>query len=451
MTSKPSYEDLAAEISDLKAELENCKKAEWFHKRSRERYDELIQNVSSIILRLDTDGKITFLNRHGQNLLGFTEEELLGKNLIGTIVPTTDSTGKDLTEMFRELLCNPELYLTNENENVKKNGERVWVAWTNAVIRDDTDSVVEILCIGNDISGRIEAEQALKKAYGEMERRVDERTEELLEKNSALKQEIEIRRKVESELRYAKMQAESANQIKSEFLANMSHELRTPLHHVLMYSRFGVEKSYKPKKQLVHYFENIRNSGEKLRTLLDDLLNLTYLEDDRVDFDMSTCDLVKAAELGIVEHQKKLREKEIDIILKPPDIDTSLVCDFNQIRQVFRKLISNAIKYTPNRNTVSISFSKTSVEYTKSVDETLEIPAIAAHVRDGGIGIPEDELETIFDKFHQSSITKTGAGGKGLGLSICRLIINAHHGRIWAENNPDLGATFSFALPYTPV
>jgi two-component system cell cycle sensor histidine kinase/response regulator CckA len=127
-------------------------------------YREIVHSANSVILRLDTQGNVTFINQFGQNFFGYAEDEILGKNVIGRIVPETDSAGKDLAVMIREIGRHPEKYAINENENIRRNGERVWLAWTNRAIRDKSGRVTEVLCIGNDITQRKFAENALRES-----------------------------------------------------------------------------------------------------------------------------------------------------------------------------------------------------------------------------------------------------------------------------------------------
>ncbi|RZB36500.1 MAG: hypothetical protein SRB2_01996 [Desulfobacteraceae bacterium Eth-SRB2] len=110
---------------------------------------------------MDTRGTITFFNEFAQDFFGYSENEVLGKNVVGTIVPKTETTGRDLSEMIYDIGVRPQRYATNENENMRKNGERVWVAWTNKAIKDNYGNTTEILCIGNDITERKHAEKAL--------------------------------------------------------------------------------------------------------------------------------------------------------------------------------------------------------------------------------------------------------------------------------------------------
>mgnify|MGYP000107824263 CR=1 FL=1 len=117
--------------------------------------------------------------------------------------------------------------------------------------------------------------------------------------------------------------------------------------------------------------------------------------------------------------------------------------DSTRIIQVIYNLVSNSIKFTPEGKKITISFEQAALP--GSFKE--EIPALAVIVQDEGVGIPQNELSKVFDKFFQSSKTKTGAGGTGLGLAICMEIVKEHKGKIWAENNPSGGAKFTFIIP----
>ncbi len=145
-------------------EEEKRKQAEKALKASEEKYRELVETANSIILRMDDSGKVTFFNEFAQRFFGYSEEEMIGKNVVGTIVPEIESTGRDLREMIRDIAANPGDYAININENVRRNGERVWVAWTNKPILGDNGHVKEILCIGNDITERKHAEEALRES-----------------------------------------------------------------------------------------------------------------------------------------------------------------------------------------------------------------------------------------------------------------------------------------------
>ncbi len=164
-----SKEQLINELVVLRRRIAELETSETAHKRAVEalrgseaRYRELVQNANSIILRMDAQGHITFFNEFAQSFFGYAEDEILGQNVVGTIVPRTESSGRDLAAMIENVRQRPERYTSNENENIRRNGERVWVAWTNKATFDDEGHIAEILCIGNDITERKQAEEALR-------------------------------------------------------------------------------------------------------------------------------------------------------------------------------------------------------------------------------------------------------------------------------------------------
>ena len=145
-------------------EITGRKETERALRQSEARYRELVQNANSIIFRRDPTGKVTFFNEFAQDFFGYTEDEIVGRNVVGTIVPETDSAGRNLAEMIADIGLRPHDYSSNQNENTKKNGERVWIAWTNKAIFDKDGNISEILCVGNDITERKRAERALRES-----------------------------------------------------------------------------------------------------------------------------------------------------------------------------------------------------------------------------------------------------------------------------------------------
>ncbi len=112
-------------------------------------YKTIVENANSIILLMDTKGRITFINQFGQRFFGYYEKDLLGKSVIGTIVSEKNLSGKDLVKMISDIVDNPQRYSVNENENMRSNQERVSILWTNKAIIGYDGSIQEILCIGN--------------------------------------------------------------------------------------------------------------------------------------------------------------------------------------------------------------------------------------------------------------------------------------------------------------
>jgi signal transduction histidine kinase len=233
----------------------------------------------------------------------------------------------------------------------------------------------------------------------------------------------------------AKESAVASDMAKSEFLANMSHELRTPMHGILSFSKFGIEKIDKVEKEkLLVYFKQIDSSAKRLMTLLDNLLDLSKLESEGFKYTFKKEKLSKCIENAIKDMSGLITSKNIKISFKKLKFDDTMEFDVSKLLQVFRNLLSNAIKYAPEKSIITLSV----------IDKN---QSLLFSISDQGIGIPEDELQFIFDKFIQSNRTKTGSGGTGLGLAISQQIINDHNGRIWAENNKKGGAVFKVLIP----
>lgn len=141
---------------------------------SERNYKELVENANSIILRWDRRGKITFMNEYALNFFGYSKDEIIGRNAVGTIVPSSDSSGNDLSQMILDIAAYPKRYQTNENENMKKDGTRVWIAWTNKPLKDDNGKHTEILCVGNDITERKRTEEELRKTQAILQAAMDQ-------------------------------------------------------------------------------------------------------------------------------------------------------------------------------------------------------------------------------------------------------------------------------------
>ncbi len=189
-------------------------------------YRDLVEMANSIILRWDTRGHVTFLNEFGERFFLYHRSEIIGRHVVGTIVPETDSAGKELVSMIRDICSHPDRFVRNENENMKRTGERAWVMWTNKPLKDGNGRIAEILSVGNDITERKQMEEALRKSRSELEARITERTVELARMNEDLRGQIADRRIAEEGLR----ESEERYRIAIEYSNDGVAMIRGPQH-----------------------------------------------------------------------------------------------------------------------------------------------------------------------------------------------------------------------------
>jgi len=252
--------------------------------------------------------------------------------------------------------------------------------------------------------------------------------------------------RAEASILNATSEAIRANKSKSEFLANMSHELRTPMHAILSFAAMGVEKaSDLQQEKILRYFNRILESGNRLLNLLNNLLDLSKLEAGAKSLQCESQSVNVILQTAMNELSSLLSSKDISVMSSDCPDELLAWCDGDQILQVFRNLLGNAIKFSNQGTVITVSMEKSHLIMPASAGGHCE--AIKITVADQGLGIPEQELNSVFDKFVQSSKTKTGAGGTGLGLAITKEIVERHGGEIYAKNNADGGASFVFKLP----
>ncbi|MEI7637637.1 MAG: HD domain-containing phosphohydrolase [Syntrophus sp. (in: bacteria)] len=203
-------DQLLKEIAEMRKSIRRIQKSEaqYRHateklKKSEKEYRELVEfaNSTSIILRIDTEGNIIFINEFARKFFRYTKKEIIGRNVIGTIVPKVESSGRDLAVFIESICQNIGRYTINENENMKKGGCRVWILWTNRAVFDEKEQVVEIICIGSDVTQKKESERVLQEAHDELEKEVRERTRLLKKVNEDLLFEIAERKVNEEALR----------------------------------------------------------------------------------------------------------------------------------------------------------------------------------------------------------------------------------------------------------
>jgi len=375
------------------------KKAEKALVESEEKFRTVVEHMNEGLAISDGNFEIIYVNQILCDTLGYSESELKSlekRNLF------TEESFKLLLE-HRQRVSRGEVS-SCVLEAVRKDGTLLNILLSATPIME-AGKLRKSVSIFTNITDLKQHERVL-------EHRVRERTLELV---------------------VAKEKAERADRLKSEFLANISHELRTPLHSILSYSRYGYENfSRKDDEKLIGFFKSIFTSGDRLMGLLNDLLDLSKLQADKMIYQKSWCSLNLVIDDMKAEFSILAKEKNLSWQITNAQ-DADVLVDANKIKQVVSNLFSNVIKYSDADSTIEVVLEG-------------EADQVQVSIQNQGVPIPKAELEHIFDPFIQSSRTQTGAGGTGLGLPICKKIIEDHSGRIWAETTVN-GAIMRFFLP----
>ncbi len=353
----------------------------------------------AIVSVTDADGVIVYANDRFCSISGYTREELLGKN------HRVVKSGLHPDTFFGELWSSISAGRVWKGEicNLSNNGGLYWVDAT----------IIPLLG-----------------AKGTPEQYIAIRTEITAHKND------------KAALQQAKEAAEAANRAKSDFLANMSHEIRTPMNGVIGMTELALDTPLNDEQR--DYLNIIRASGESLLALLNDILDFSKIEAGKLIVEHIQFDLPEL--LRVTQRTLEMRAQEKGLKLLG-DISRSLplqVCgDPNRLRQILINLLANAIKFT-DAGSVTLRAYEVSRR-----GETIDIEF---SVIDTGIGISADKQGLIFDAFSQEdSSTTRRYGGSGLGLSICRCLVELLDGDIRVESTPGMGSNFVFRLPFTVV
>lgn len=384
--------------------------AEWEINQLERRLEEIenyleniMQTSRECVIVTDIDGNIVRMNAALVDILGYPIDELLGKRLAdithvkpGDYISTTGETviiddnflgayeGVQ-TRILQGKRSQYETYL------LQKCGKLVPMEMSTAMVYDKYENKNGTVSVGWDITERKKMFEALKRA---------------------------------------KKKAEDATRYKTEFLANMSHEIRTPMNAIIGFTDMLLDTELDDEQR--DYVQTVKRSGEALVNLINDILDISKIEAgkmtlEEIDFDpellaYEVCDLVRP----------KVEGKPVELLCHVDDEIPSYVGgDPAKFRQVLVNLIGNAVKFT----------RKGEIELSLTVGEESEGDIqLHAKVRDTGIGIPKDKLESVFDMFKQADGSTTREyGGSGLGLAICKRISHAMGGDVWSESPADCG------------
>ncbi len=240
------------------------------------------------------------------------------------------------------------------------------------------------------------------------------------------------------ELAEVNEQLEEANTLKDQFLSMASHELKTPITSIrgqaqVTLRRLSKQHDLTPEPDMTRTaLTKIEEQTHRLAALVDDLLVLSSIRSGKTALQIGRCNLNEVCQ-GVVEDQRLITERSIELVL--PETPIMLQADRDRLGQVIVNLVTNAIKYSPAGSPVQVSASR-------------HEKVATVQVSDHGPGIPEEQQERIFETFYRvPNAQSTASNGFGLGLAICKDIVERHGGRIWCQSQPGQGSTFCVELP----
>lgn len=361
------------------------------------------QSRDSIIIttaQIDLPGpEIVYVNPAFTEMTGYASEEVLGKT--PRLLQGPHSDRALLNDLRQHLIDGKPFH--GEAINYHKDGSEFYVEWNITPIQDTQQTITHFVAIQRDITER---------------KRFEQERERLLKQEQA-----------------ARNEAEAANRTKDEFLAMLSHELRTPLTPILGWSKMLRTKRL-PEAKRQEALDAIEQNAKRQAQLVDDLLDLSRIVQGKLTLNLAVVTLTTPITAALETVYLSAKAKSIQVKSKlDPDVGP-VMGDAGRLQQVFWNLLSNAIKFTPDKGQIRVELEQ--------VEQSAQIT-----VADSGQGIQPEFLPFVFNRFRQqdSSITRQ-FGGLGLGLSICRQLVEAHGGTITVDSAGEgKGATFTVRLP----
>ncbi|CAG1008905.1 MAG: PAS domain-containing sensor histidine kinase [Candidatus Methanoperedens sp.] len=373
------------------------KKLEISLKDSEEKYRDLFENAQDPMYTIDLNGTFLEMNKAGIKGLGATKDEIIGSNLSRWLTPESMETARNRLAKYTKGPPSGSMAY----EMIRKDGTHIWVEIKNRCIKEDGKLTI-IHGIARDITEKIRLEQKLKYYHEQLERSY----EELLE----------------------------ADNVKTEFISNITHELLTPLTSIRGFVELLEDETMgKINAEQKKSLEIILRNCDRLIKLIKELLDTSNLENNKLGFQFGLVSLNSILSKTIHDIHPQANDKQITIIKDIQQLP-EIWGDEERLVQVLMNLLINAIKFTPHKGKITIK-AKADIEH------------INISISDTGIGIAPDKLNSIFDRFYQvDGSARRKYGGVGIGLSICRSIIDKHFGKIWAQSDGK-GSTFHIVLP----